>query len=51
MNEQIFLPEGDLLHTEHNQTMTATYAALAEAALSGMVLEGVAVYGGDHSAR
>ncbi len=42
MNEQIFLPEGDLLHTEHNQTMTATYAALAEAALSGMVLEGVA---------
>lgn len=42
MNDQLFLPEGSLLHTLENKRMTATYAALAEAALNGTVLEGLA---------
>lgn len=42
MNDQIFLPEGRRLFTPENERMTATYSALAEAAMEGTVLEGIA---------
>ncbi len=42
MEPSVFLPEGKLLHTLENKRLTASHAALSEAALNGVVLEGVA---------
>lgn len=42
MNDQIFLPEGRLLHTPENERAVAAYSTLAEAAMEGTVLEGIA---------
>lgn len=42
MEEQMFLPEGRLLHAPENERLTASYSALAEAAMEGIVLEGIA---------